>query len=125
MNIATVEIPGLEYRQEFWLDGNKLFTTKYVAQGQITRGVLNNALSDSREKAKLFAEAAQGKGSKHITPGDIELRVIRAVPIACASFGCTLALSPEDAVWVDPVTRKATTGDTGAPYHVACAPKEI
>lgn len=37
---------------------------------------------------------------------------------------CGKALDEEDAVWVDPDTGDATTGDAGKPYHVACAPAQ-
>jgi hypothetical protein len=29
-----------------------------------------------------------------------------------------------EAVWVDPTTGKATTGDGGEPFHVKCAPAQ-
>jgi hypothetical protein len=37
---------------------------------------------------------------------------------------CGRVVDVEDAVWIDPSTTKATTGDNGAPYHVECAPEE-
>ena len=33
-------------------------------------------------------------------------------------------MGQDDAVWVDPHTGVATTGDAGRPYHVSCAPPE-
>lgn len=37
---------------------------------------------------------------------------------------CGDLVDADDAVWIDPETGDATTGDKGAPYHVACAPAQ-
>jgi len=37
---------------------------------------------------------------------------------------CGDEVGQDDAVWVDPHTGVATTGDAGRPYHVSCAPPE-
>jgi len=118
--------PALIFRQEYWLGGNKLFSTRYEAQGEPTRGAFNNAVADAEEKANLFTVAAnETKPRKdRLTPGDIELRIVRTMPIACASFFCELALSREDAVWIDPITREASTGERSVPYHISCAPNQ-
>lgn len=41
---------------------------------------------------------------------------------ACA--GCPRQVPEDDAVWVNPETGEATTGDGGRPYHVSCAPAQ-
>lgn len=37
---------------------------------------------------------------------------------------CGIPVDEDDAVWVDPFTGEATTGESGAPYHVPCAPAQ-
>lgn len=44
------------------------------------------------------------------------------VKLSC--FLCAQAVEEQDAVWVDPDTGEATTGEKGRPYHVACAPAQ-
>lgn len=39
-------------------------------------------------------------------------------------FLCANPIDEQEAVWVDPDTGEATTGDSGKPYHVACAPAQ-
>lgn len=37
---------------------------------------------------------------------------------------CRAPIDEEDAVWVNPASGEATTGDAGKPYHVECAPTQ-
>jgi hypothetical protein len=37
---------------------------------------------------------------------------------------CGGLVDEDEAVWIDPQTAIATCGDSGAPYHVECAPEE-
>ena len=39
-------------------------------------------------------------------------------------YECGLWVDQDDAVWIDPKTGIATTGDEGKPYHIDCAPEE-
>ena len=46
---------------------------------------------------------------------------------AYVTYVCTACgkdVDADDAVWVNPDTGEATTGDNGKPYHVDCAPPE-
>ena len=38
---------------------------------------------------------------------------------------CNKIVHVDDAVWVNPKTGEATTGDEGRPFHVECAPKQL
>jgi hypothetical protein len=37
---------------------------------------------------------------------------------------CRAPVNDDDAVWVDPETKAATTGESGKPFHVGCAPEQ-
>ena len=37
---------------------------------------------------------------------------------------CGKRVEEDDAVWIAPLTREATTGEDGRPYHVECAPAQ-
>jgi hypothetical protein len=74
------------------------------------------------EQASSFngdkAESGSWKGNNGASP------VTSAAEQGHECAGCGKPVAEDDTVWVDPSTGKATTGDSGSPYHVGCAPDE-
>lgn len=57
-----------------------------------------------------------------LTPYDVILVEGREATVRC--YNCGRRVTVEETVWIDPTTTAATTGDSGRPYHVHCAPPQ-